>query len=579
MHDAASGHWLQFAQLQRVVHAYNCAEVQDCLHTVESAVSELGLYAAGFVSYQAAPAFDASMDTIAGGALPLVWFGLYAKVTALQLPVASLPVEPLEWSAAVNTTTYNAKIAVVKQYIASGATYQVNYSYPLCCPFDGDPWQFFVHLQQAQQGAYGAFLDIGKHAICCASPELFFSRRGDKITTRPMKGTAARAEDKSVDLALRAALAVSEKDRAENLMIVDMLRNDLGRIAIPGSVHVDKLFALEGYPTLWQMTTEVQARSDCSTVELFSALFPCASITGAPKVKTMAIIAELEVSARQIYTGSIGFMLPDGRQQFNVAIRTALVDKEHKRAEYRVGGGIVWDSHPRQEFLETRTKAQVLYHENAPFNLLETLLWEPGRGYVLLDHHLNRLSASAAYFNISLDAELLRQRLFVAAAARFPQRWRVRCLVDQRGHGRFEFIPQPYIAHTRPLQLVLAGRAICAADPMLRHKTDQRQLYNSLYAETIAQCSDVDDVLLFNERDEITETSIANVVFYLHGNWVTPPLSSGLLPGTFRQALLEQGCVREQVVKIDDIDHETILYTVNSVRGWRWARLNRDDVY
>lgn len=577
IHDAQSGHWLEFAQLQQLVFAQDCGDVVSCLHAVEVAVRERGLYAAGFVSYQAAAAFDPSMTTITGGDLPLLWFGLYSEVTARNLPVVNFPAKPLNWTAAVSQDVYYANLAAVKQHIASGATYQVNYSYPLRCHFDGDPWQFFVQLQQAQQGDYGAYLDIGSHALCCASPELFFARCGDAISTRPMKGTAARCADIWGDRAARAALAASEKDRAENVMIVDMLRNDLGRIAASGSVQVDKLFAVEGYPTLWQMTTEVRARSDCSLVELFCALFPCASITGAPKVKTMEIIADLEASARQIYTGSIGFMLPDGRQQFNVAIRTALVNKQQRQAEYHVGGGIIWDSDVRQEFLETQTKAQVLYHNGCQFRLLETLLWEPTAGYVLLDLHLRRLMKSAAYFHIPVDVDLLREQLIAEVAARPPQRYRVRCLVDQLGHGRFECVPQPYVSLTRPLQLCLAERAINSVDPMLHHKTDQRDLYESLYAGAAAQHADVDDVLLFNERGEITETSVANIVVYLQGEWLTPPLHCGVLPGTFRQMLLDRGAVREHVIHLRELNHETLIYTVNSVRGWRWARLRRED--
>jgi len=573
IHDAVRGHWLRFTQLQQLVVAHRSEEVLDCLHEVECAVGERGWYAAGFVSYQAASAFDCSMKTASGGELPLLWFGLYAQVAAVQLPVVNLPRQSHDWRADGDDGDYSVKIAAIKQCIASGATYQVNYSYPLRCRFTADPWQFFVQLHRAQQGDYGAYLDLGNHVICCASPELFFARQQDVVTTRPMKGTAPRGADARSDAKLRSGLQNSAKERAENLMIVDMLRNDLGRIARPGSVKVNKLFAVESYPTLWQMTTEVQAQSDCSTVDLFSALFPCASITGAPKVKTMEIIADLEGEARQIYTGSIGFMLPEGRQQFNVAIRTAVVDKQQTRAEYRVGGGIIWDSDPQQEFLETRNKAQVLWHERDNFNLLETMLWEPARGYHLLDEHLQRLKMSAAHFSIPLDIDCLRQELFYQAAARPVQRWRVRCLIDVSGHSRIEFIACPYCPNTMPVRLVLADRAIASDDPMLYHKTDQRQLYESLRDTAVANNGEVDDVLLFNERGEITETTIANVVLYFDGNWVTPPLSCGLLPGTFRQSLLAQGCIREQVITVKDIDEDTLIYMVNSVRGWCWARL------
>ena len=578
IHDAAQHQWLRFEHPRLVVVATTVAQVVAGLQQVEAAVREHGWYAVGFVGYQAAAAFDPHLVTVAGGALPLMWFGLYDNVATIELPTIGAANQPLSWRTGVAKKNYLNAIARVKQYIARGDTYQVNYTYPLQCGFVADPWLLFIQLQQAQQGDYGAYIDTGRHVICSASPELFFSRCGNEVTTRPMKGTAPRGRDAIEDVALRDALSRSSKDRAENLMIVDMLRNDLGRIARTGTISVDKLFAIERYPTLWQMTTEVKAQSDCSIVELFLALFPCASITGAPKVRSMEIIAEIEQSPRQIYTGSIGFIAPDGRAQFNVAIRTALIDRQQRRGEYRVGGGIVWDSDPEQEYVETQTKAKVLDYADKKLKLLETLLWEPESGYRLLTEHLQRLMLSAGYFGYSVDVNLLRQGLINAAAARTPQRWRVRCLVDGRGQHQLQFVPQPYRRETSPLRLALAHRPVDSSDPLLYHKTDQRQRYESLFNEVALADGDIDDVVMFNERGEVTETTIANIVIYNDGRWLTPPLHCGLLPGTMRQMLLANGTIIEQVIRVEDLQLGTPLYVINSVRGWRWAQLQPTSV-
>jgi para-aminobenzoate synthetase/4-amino-4-deoxychorismate lyase len=572
IHDAELDQWLKFETPVHVVIATTVEQVVEKLRLVESMVETDGLYAAGYVGYQASAAFDSRLVTRVGGELPLMWFGLYKTAAVVDLPLAKSTSAPFSWYPRHHKADYLKAIDAIKDYISQGDTYQVNYTYPLECTVNAevDAWALFLSLQHAQQGQYGAFVDLGRFAICSASPELFFSRKEDLITTRPMKGTAPRGDDSIDDLRLRDELARSEKNRAENLMIVDMLRNDLSRIADAGSVHVDRLFQVEAYPTLWQMTTQVQARSRCSIVELFTALFPCSSITGAPKVRTMEIIAELESSPRQIYTGSIGFITPDGRAQFNVAIRTALIDRQQHCAEYPVGGGIIWDSDAEQEYRETQTKAKVLGRQP---RLLETLLWEPETGYRLFEQHLHRLELSAQRFGYPVEICSLRQRLINEAAARPLQRWRVRCLLDSTGQLMVEFVPQPYRGQLRAVQLVLAGKPLASDDEFFSHKTDDRQYFEHLIEAAQGEYgADVDDVVMFNQRDEITETTVANIVIYHDGQWLTPPLHCGLLAGTFRQALLEQGVLVEQVITVDQLRAAEQIYLINSVRGWRWAQ-------
>ncbi|MCD6526868.1 MAG: aminodeoxychorismate synthase component I [Desulfuromonas sp.] len=577
--------WLRFERPEHVISCHDVNQVDHCLRQVQQQV-DAGYTAAGFVSYEAAAAFDPSMQVVAGGELPLVWFALYeaSSITVMSgLPgsqtmsgrdSSSLP--DLDWRSSVTSTEYHAAIQRIKDAIAAGDSYQVNYTYRLSAKAQIDPWQLFLHLQHAQQGRYAAYLDLGDQVICSASPELFFAVDGDTIVTRPMKGTAARGSNEDDDQRQRRKLLASDKDRAENLMIVDMLRNDLSRIARLGSVEVEQLWRLEAYPTLWQMTTPIRAKlqPDIGLPELFRALFPCASITGAPKIKTMELISRLEGQPRQIYTGAIGFVTPDGRSQFNVAIRTALFqrrDHHHhhqSRIEYGVGGGIVWDSQADAEWCETRTKARVL-PGLAPFRLLETLLWQPVRGYSLLDEHLQRLQASADHFGYPMDCYAIRQQLISAAAGRRPQRWRVRCLLAASGAVELQFIAQPYQPQRRAVRLRLARTAVQHDDPLLGHKTDQRQRYQRLLDEV----DDADDVLMVNERGEVTETTIANIVAYIDGRWLTPSLRCGLLPGTLRRVLLDSGQIHERVIKLTDLTAQTPLYVINSVRGWRWAHL------
>jgi para-aminobenzoate synthetase / 4-amino-4-deoxychorismate lyase len=321
----------------------------------------------------------------------------------------------------------------IKDYLVRGHTYQVNHTFPLRASFTGDPWAFFLDLAAAQQGQYAAFIDTGPLAICSASPELFFRLDGDRLTARPMKGTAPRGRTLAEDESRIAELRRSEKNRAENLMIVDMIRNDLGRVAEIGSVAVPRLFEVERYPTLLQMTSTVTARTQASVAEILAHIFPCASITGAPKVRTMEIIRELEPQPRGIYTGAIGFIAPGRRAQFNVAIRTVLIDRERQQASYGVGSGLVWDSDAATEYAECVLKARVLTERRPSFQLLEALLWEPDSGYFLLAAHLERLANTAVYFQVPLDRPAIEAYLTEQARTLTePGKIRLRVALDGR---------------------------------------------------------------------------------------------------------------------------------------------------
>jgi para-aminobenzoate synthetase/4-amino-4-deoxychorismate lyase len=352
-------------------------------------------------------------------------------------------------------------------------------------------------------------------------------------------------------------------------MIVDMIRNDMGRVADIGSVQVPSLFDVERYPTLWQMTSTVAATTDASLTDIMIALFPCASITGAPKPRTMRIIRQLETTPRRIYTGCIGFVTPDRKAQFNVAIRTVLIDKETGQAEYGVGGGIVWDSRTGDEYIECQVKARVLTANHADFSLLETMLWTPDEGYLLLPYHLRRLRDSAAYFGIPVEMEKIEEKLCDGSASYAREPHRVRLLVAQDGRISCRAIPLSRSPSPHPVRLRLATTPVDSADPFLYHKTTHRRVYDAARAA----CPDCDDVLLWNERGEVTEACIANVVVQLDGELLTPPVQCGLLPGTFRAYLLDRGKVREEIITVETLEQCTRMYVVNSVRKWREALL------
>jgi para-aminobenzoate synthetase/4-amino-4-deoxychorismate lyase len=353
-------------------------------------------------------------------------------------------------------------------------------------------------------------------------------------------------------------------------MIVDMVRNDLGRIARTGTVKTTRLFDVERYPTVWQLTSTVEAESEASLPEIFSALFPSASVTGAPKVRTMAIIGELEASPRGNYTGAAGWLAPGGDASFNVSIRTVWIDRAAGEALYGTGGGVVWDSDAESEYAECLAKTRILADPVRSFDLLETLKWEPDAGYTLLTEHLDRLAESAAYFGFAVCRDTVAERLRGAAATWTAPR-RVRLLAAPDGALRIEhaaWSPPP----APPTRVAWAPAPVHTSEIRLYHKTTDRQIYD----EARRARPDCDDVLLWNERGELCEATVANVAARIGGDWITPPLSCGLLPGVMRRRLLETGRLREGVIPRREITPGTELALFNSVRGWCPARLVQD---
>lgn len=559
--------WLEFRDAIETIQADDLDQVLEALARVEAHTHQ-GRWAVGMVSYDAGPAFDSAVRSQRNPDVPLLVFGIFEGPDRSRGPAGG-DFEVSKWTPSLNRSTYEAAVAGIKEPIAAGITYQVNFTMRMRAEFSGDPLGLFEAMARAQRADHLAYLDLGDAAVCSASPELFFHRDGRRVTTRPMKGTRPRHPDPVEDQALIDDLIASPKDQAENTMIVDMMRNDLGRIAEVGSLDVPALHSIETYPTVHQMTSTVTADTDATLVELFSALFPGASITGAPKVSTSGIITEIESDPRGIYTGVVGAISPDGVSEFNIAIRTAWIDRQKGTAEYGVGGGIVWDSEPTSEWFEARHKARVLDRAQPSLRMLETMGWEPRAGATLLDRHLERLRNSAEHFGFDFDMGELRRRI-EEVQAETPSR--VRVLLASDGALDLEVATLDSGPAT-PWTLPVDTEPVDASDEFLRHKTTHRVRY----AEARARFPDAPDVVLWNEDGELTETCIGNLVIELDGALVTPPVSAGLLAGTFRGELLSNEAIAESVVRLEDLERATRTFMINSVRGWVPIEIHRSE--
>lgn len=501
-----------------------------------------------------------------------------------KVPDIALPHALLQPQLELNYEDFSTRFRRVQDYLAAGDSYQINLTdaYRLSLAAE-DSLARYRQLKQSQPVSYGAYLKLASLHILSLSPELFFETDGGVITTKPMKGTWRRGCTLEEDEHLAAQLANDAKCRAENVMIVDLLRNDLGKVCEVGTITVPRLFEVERFASLLQMTSTVKGRlrADTSLYELFAGLFPCGSVTGAPKRRSMEIIRELETKPRGIYTGSIGFIAPDGEMAFNVAIRTLVIETS-PRAETRgemkgvmgIGSGLVVDSKVDEEYVEWQLKARFLTQGSdgqggEAFELFETLRWE--RSYLFLEEHLARLARSAAYFNMPLEPTEARKRLLEPSQAFNPQQiYRVKLKLAKDGgltvtHQAFEERAHDHLA------VALADKRIDPADPFLYHKTTCRMRYDQAMDEAASR--GLADLIFVNTRDEVTEGAISNVVVVLGGKSYTPPLRCGLLPGIYRQHLLETGQVAERIVSVNDLMSADALYLCNALRGLRRVTL------
>jgi para-aminobenzoate synthetase/4-amino-4-deoxychorismate lyase len=557
--------FLLFEAPLRVLEAREPAGVRAVLEEADAAL-EAGHWLAGFLAYEAAAGFGFATRPPDPDGPPLAWLGVFEEPREAEPPRAALgfAVPAPRWEPALGPDGHAAALRSVQDRIAAGDTYQVNVTFPLRAPLVEDPLALFARLVAVQKPRHAAFVDLGRFAVACASPELFFRLEGGTLTARPMKGTAAPGLTPEDDEARAARLRGSEKERAENLMIVDMLRNDLGQVAEVGSVEVPALFEVERYPTVLQMTSTVTARSRARLSAVMAALFPCASVTGAPKRRTMEIVAGVEPLPRGVYAGAVGWAGPDLTASWAVAIRTVVADRGRAAATFGVGSGVVADSVAAREYEECLLKARIL--EEPAFALLETMAFLPGEGYRRLEGHLARLAQSARHFGFPLDARRVQEALREAAAPGAAVRARLLLHADGRVEVQTDILPLPV---TRPLRVGIAARPVDPRSVWLYHKTTRREVYE----EAVLSRPDCDDVLLWNDRGELTESSVANVIVEVGGQRLTPPPSCGLLPGVERARAIAEGRAREAVVRLTDLRPGQRLWLVSSLRGVREARL------
>ncbi|MDP3191815.1 aminodeoxychorismate synthase component I [Rhodoferax sp.] len=556
------------APLQTLV-AHTPHQVKPLLDAVD-ALSQQGLWCVGYVRYEAAPAFDAALKVHASDG-PLAWFGVYAQTLPWPDEAANdadkNDATRVLWQGSLDRANFDAAMNNIHQAIAAGDLYQVNYTAPLYGEFSGAAHTLFKRLHRAQPQGYAAYIDSGFEQVLSVSPELFFDWQDGQLLTRPMKGTAPRGDSVEHDKTLAAALVASPKERAENVMIVDLLRNDVSRVAQPHSVKVPHLFTVQTLPTVLQMVSDVTAvtRPGTSLCDVFSALFPCGSVTGAPKVQAMRMIQDLEPAPRGIYCGAIGVVRPGGHATFNVAIRS--VTLQGAKATCGIGSGITFDATAEAEWQEWRVKRGFLERASEPFQLLETLRLEAGV-FHHLEAHLTRLKRAASHFAYPFDESDIRQvlrNLMTDESA-----WRVRLLLDDQGYPRaqtFALPPSP-----APVTLQLADRPFDHAhSEFTRFKTTHRAHYEAFAPTDPA----VFDTLLYNDAGELTECTRGNIALRIDGRWVTPPLRCGLLDGIGRELYLKEGRLHEAVVRVDDLPRVQALAFINSLRGWLDARLLR----
>jgi para-aminobenzoate synthetase / 4-amino-4-deoxychorismate lyase len=567
----------------QILVAMTPGEIPGVFEQMEKYLSA-GSWVCGFLSYEAGCHFEPAVLRGAamppGGELPLVWFGVYENAVVLdaacqrdeeQLAAALQTGGSVEPERELSAESYGEKIERIRRYIAAGDVYQANYTLKLRQRWPWGAKALFERAVANQPVPYAALLNTGRTQIVSASPELFFRKRGDEIQVRPMKGTAHRGRDTSEDARIAAWLANDEKNRAENVMIVDLLRNDLGRICRPGTICTSELFRVDRYPDLFQMVSTVrgQLRPGVGWYEIFRSLFPCGSITGAPKIRAMQIIRELEAEARGIGCGAIGFIAPGGDATFSVAIRTMALQGEN--LEMRVGSGITFGSDARLEYAECLLKAAFLTREPREFELIETLRWDGE--YFLLDLHLDRLADSAAYFDFKADRDAVRKAL-IEYAERLERgaAHRVRMLVGRTGETTIT--SERIVLASGDGEIALYPDKVESADPFLRHKTTRRSVYDAALKE--ARVLGFDDALFLNEREEVTECSVHNLIIEKDGRRLTPALDCGVLPGVYRRYLMRDEGVEEAVLRFQDVLAADRVFICNSVQGMRRVRCEAD---
>jgi len=534
--------------------------------------SKAGYWLVGYFSYE----FGYFSEEIyrplrANGKTLLAWVGvckkpveisskekIIQKCSGLSLDNFSYEVKNIRPN--ISQREYDEKIKKIKYYLEQGLTYQVNFTFKEKFDFKGDVISLYSDLKKSQPTPYSALINTGKEKILSLSPELFFRIDKNKITARPMKGTVKRGETTKEDSLIKTDLKKSRKVRAENLMIVDLLRNDLGRIS--ELVRASKLFNIEKHPTLYQMTSTIEARlrGRVRLKEVFSALFPCGSVTGAPKIKTMGFIKKLEKEPRGIYTGAIGYISPKKKSCFNVAIRTIKIKKN--KGELGIGGGIVYDSKAKDEYEEALLKAKFFKNGLEKIDLIESILWDKDKGYFLMSLHLKRLKKSAKYFTYPYKEKEIKNKLKEVVRGE-KKSLKIRLVLDLE--GKITINKESIEKSQTPMKIRISGVKVNSKDKFLYHKTTKRALYNLERRKGLAK--GYLETIFLNEKSQLTEGTISNIFILKNKKLFTPPIKSGLLPGVLRGQLLMHGKAKEKILYLKDIENADEVYVGNSVRG------------
>jgi para-aminobenzoate synthetase/4-amino-4-deoxychorismate lyase len=568
---------LLFSEPQDIIAAWTPEEVPAALKRIEAGVAG-GLHAAGFFAYELGYVLEPKLSALMPEKrnVPLMWIGLYkapAEMTSVEVEHwlathtrsgdFSFTDVKLSWDEA----QYLTRFTEVIEKIRAGDIYQLNLTFKARFKLEGSPLTFFLDLRQKQRVAYGGIVDTGEVTVLSASPELFIEQHGRTVFTRPMKGTAPRAGTLDADAIARRQLAADVKQRAENLMIVDLMRNDIGRIAEIGSVDVTDLFTVETYKTLHQMTSGVRAtlKKGVDTAELLRGIFPPGSIIGAPKIRAQELIRQLETEPRGVYCGAIGYISPDGNSLFNVAIRTAVIFR-NADGEMGIGSGVVFDSQGPKEYAECLLKMKFLTDPVKRFELIETMLFDKDAGgFRLLERHIERLETSARYFAYVYDEAEARRALERAVAGK-AGRLRVRLLLAEDGKVTVTTTPLPPADPKAVMRFAVSSSRVDSSDLFLFHKTTRRELYDREWQE-YADRLGTDEVIYLNERGELAEGSRTTIFIERDGKLLTPQLSAGLLPGTLRAELIAEGKAQEAVLTLADLKSADVVFLGNSVRG------------
>ena len=559
------------------ITAYSVHDSETVFKKIEDALVK-GSWVAGWIGYEWGYCLEPRLKHLLESKAPkgpLLWLGIFKKPLIWKhslndtpqilddVPDISSQISQMDLD--VSKNQYIDAVKKIHEYIRSGDTYQVNYTIRGRFRFSGNPVDLYLALRANQAVSYGALIFDNTRWIVSLSPELFFKVNKTIIESRPMKGTLPRGRTLEEDLANAASLSNDIKNRAENVMIVDLIRNDIGRLSKTGTVHVPQLFTVERFETLLQMTSTVKGTlaDPGNWADIFKALFPCGSITGAPKIRTMEIIAELESSPRSVYTGAVGFISPSGNACFNVAIRTVLLEGE--RAEIGIGSGVTIGSNPEAEYEETRLKAYFVKKPFEEFELIETLKWEKNIGYWLLDLHLKRLESSAQYFGFKFDLEAVSQALAEhVEKTNVNKALKVRLLLHR--DSSFEIESEKLNKLATPLRVAIASRRIDQNDPFFFHKTTKTRPFFQKGLEEI-RAKNCDEALFLNQEGVLTEGSFTNLFVEKDGRLLTPPVQEGLLNGVFRRYLLSTGRAAEKRIWPEDLQKADKIYVGNSVRG------------